>query len=222
MTLEFISHARQMTETAIEIVHIRSKEDQDACLSILPDQLHTYTEKQLQSLITTADHFIYQHCNQTMLACCFVKFYKKHFDILHLMCLPNSGLEKSFIYTIYKFAVENKFRPTNIQNEHLRCSSLYDLSASLAHYTIKNGHFMPVFNVHGSKTLLVSPRNEFMRSMYIRYGFESALGVRGYTEVLEKTVFLRKHSKYHHTMKIKKEVKYDGPIEYDTEPFIPI
>lgn len=181
MTLEFISQAKQMTEHTIEILHIRSKEDQDACLSILPDQLHTYTEKQLQSLITTADHFIYQHCNQTVLACCFVKFYKKHFDILHLMCLPNSGLEKSFIYTIYKFAVENKY-----------------------------------------KTLLVSPRNEFMRSMYIRYGFESALGVRGYTEVLEKTVFLRKHSKYNHTMKIKKEIKYDGPIEYDTELFIPI
>jgi hypothetical protein len=27
----------------------------------------------------------------------------------------------------------------------------YDLSASLAHDTIENGHKVPVFNVHGSK-----------------------------------------------------------------------
>ncbi len=43
------------------------------------------------------------------------------------------------------------FRPMNIQDEHQRCSSLYDLSASLAHDTIENGHKVPVFNVHGSK-----------------------------------------------------------------------
>ncbi len=32
----------------------------------------------------------------------------------------------------------------------------YDLSASLAPDTIKNGHSMPVFNVHGSKLLNIS------------------------------------------------------------------
>ena len=43
-----------------------------------------------------------------------------------------------------------RLRPTNIQNEHRRCSFMYDLSASLAHDTIENGHKIPVFNVHGS------------------------------------------------------------------------
>jgi hypothetical protein len=33
-----------------------------------------------------------------------------------------------------------QFRPTNIQNKHRRCSSLYDLSASLAHGSKKEGY----------------------------------------------------------------------------------
>ena len=51
------------------------------------------------------------------------------------------------------------FRPTNIKNGHLnfalgaklRCPFLYDLSARLTHDTIKNGHKVPIFNVHGSR-----------------------------------------------------------------------
>jgi hypothetical protein len=45
---------------------------------------------------------------------------------------------------------ENELRPTNIQNGHLWCPVLYDLSALRPCDTIKNGHKVPIFNVHGS------------------------------------------------------------------------
>jgi hypothetical protein len=157
----------------------------------------------------------------------------------------------------------------------------YDLSASLAHDTIKNGHFMPVFNVHGSKIILensdtlvyysnegtmfafsllkqrnknleilllgadihfakrmihdlykyafrkkfrsirAAPRIDYLRNIYNRYGFEIFCGVKGMNEFVEKTVLLPKYSKVNHTMKFHKEINYEGPTEYDTEPFIP-
>jgi hypothetical protein len=61
-------------------------------------------------------------------------------------------------FTLLSKAEERKFydgsqsriRPTNIQNGHLWCPVLYDLSALRPCDTIKNGHKVPIFNVHGS------------------------------------------------------------------------
>ena len=61
------------------------------------------------------------------------------------------------VLRLIKTDISDIDRPTNIQDEHLRCSSLYDLSASLAHDTIEHRHTegMPVFNVHGSKSRIL-------------------------------------------------------------------